>query len=703
MLSLLLINLKKHLMKKLAWVVFVSCCLLFSFQPIKYYFADEPVGFLNSKPMDSYLYFFSFYTHISLGGIALLIGWMQFSKKLRSKYMKLHRVIGKIYISSILIGGPFAFYLGFFVYGGLVTQIGFTFGAIIWILFTYLGFSAIKKGNVAKHKEYMMYSYAGTCAAIVLRLILPPLMMITSFKIAYGISVWMSWMPSVFFVYLFVHKKQMLVTFYNRFYIKQTTITLVVVGVLTVLLSFTSIHTWFYKKAAFQGVSLEKVGSLEGSIFTEEKLTEIETYLKEESETTSMMVVENGKVVFEYGDVSKISDISSARQSIVSLLYGKHIENGKINLQETIGSIGVEEKDGLLDIEKKATVEHLITSRSGVFYPSIDQESFDEDKVRGSKKPGEYFAYTHWDFNVAEFILEKKTGNTMYQELENQLAVPLKFEDWNIENQVKKGNGKKSRYPEHSIYLSTRDMAKIGQLMLQEGEWKGKQLISKEWIQKITSTVTPKDTLVDIYEMDFSSPLQRSYGYLWWLFERFYDNPDFEGAYTASGTSGHFITVIPKRNVVIVHKTIPDLMTLSGLSDRASTPDWQYWWILRNLMLHRKNISELEATKSADEIITFIKTVYDTDSEYGISERLINEYALSLADKGNHKDAIKFFELNLELYPNHGYYTHRILDYYGDSLIQLGRKKEALEAFKKSLELRPENSVAKKRIAELEL
>ncbi|MBW1295386.1 DUF2306 domain-containing protein [Aquimarina litoralis] len=691
-------------MKKLAWVVFVGCCLLFSFQPVKYFLADDPVGLLRSKPLDSYMYLISFYTHISLGGIALLIGWMQFVKKIREKYPKFHRFIGKIYIISILISGPFAFYLGFFAYGGLVTQIGFTFGALIWILFTFLGYSAIRKGNVEKHKEYMMLSYTGTCAAIVLRLILPLLMLVTSFKIAYGISVWASWIPSTLLVYLSIHKKDLLISFYRRFYIKQASITLLVLAGVTFLLSFTSAHTWFYKEAAFKGESLEKVASLSGSSFTKEKLIEIEDYLKEESETTSMLVLENGKVILEYGDVSEISYLASARKSIVSMLYGKYVMNGTIDLNETIGSIGIDEDDGLLEIEKKATVTNLITSRSGVFHKAANGGDDPQNKKeRGSKKPGEYYVYNNWDFNVAGHILEKKSGNTLYQELENQLAIPLGFEDWNIENQMKTVNRKKSRYPAHHMHLSTRDMAKVGQLMLQKGKWKGKQLISEEWIEKITTSVTPKDTVNSRYGIDPSSPMQRSYGYMWWPFERFYDNPDFEGAYTASGAYGHFITVIPKRNVVIAHKTTRDLLTLSGLSDRARTPKWRYWWILRNLMLTRKNISELEATKSTNEIITFIKQEYVKDSEYAISERLINEYGQSLADKGKHEDAIKFFELNLELYPNHGYFTHRILNYYGESLIQLGRKEDALKAFEKSLEFNPEpyNSIAKQKIEEL--
>jgi CubicO group peptidase (beta-lactamase class C family) len=48
---------------------------------------------------------------------------------------------------------------------------------------------------------------------------------------------------------------------------------------------------------------------------------------------------------------------------------------------------------------------------------------------------------------------------------------------------------------------------------------------------------------------------------MWWLFERFYDNPDFDGAYTATGAFGQFITVIPKRDIVVVHKTTVDIYT----------------------------------------------------------------------------------------------------------------------------------------------
>ncbi len=71
--------------------------------------------------------------------------------------------------------------------------------------------------------------------------------------------------------------------------------------------------------------------------------------------------------------------------------------------------------------------------------------------------------------------------------------------------------------------------------MLNKGKWNGQQIISEKWIEKITTTVTPVQTLNERYGLNESSPLQFSYGYMWWLVENFKQHPDFEGAYSASG------------------------------------------------------------------------------------------------------------------------------------------------------------------------
>ena len=357
------------------------------------------------------------------------------------------------------------------------------------------------------------------------------------------------------------------------------------IAIIVIAISFTNPRTWFYKKPSFEGIPLEKKLSLINSTFSEEKLNDIRNFLKEESGTTSMIVLENGQVVFEYGDISEISITNSCRKSILAILYGKYVENEQIHLQETIGEIGIDEDDGLLPIEKQAKIYDILTSRSGVFHiASIGGSDIKNIKERGSVKPGTYFVYNNWDFNLAGHILEAKTGNTVYEELEDQLAIPLGFQDWNIKNQKRKINKDKSRYSAYHMHLSTRDMAKIGQLMLQKGNWKDKQVIPENWVEKITKPVTPMDTISKRDELKIDYPAQFSYGMMWWIFEKFYDNPDFQGAYTAIGYEGQYITVIPKRNVVVAHKSNLDLQSMFGISNRRRTPSWKYWMILEKLM-----------------------------------------------------------------------------------------------------------------------
>jgi hypothetical protein len=72
------------------------------------------------------------------------------------------------------------------------------------------------------------------------------------------------------------------------------------------------------------------------------------------SPTTSMMVVVSGKVLYRYGEISQVSYLASARKSILSMLYGKYVANGTINLDVTIGELGIEEADGLTRARRRA-------------------------------------------------------------------------------------------------------------------------------------------------------------------------------------------------------------------------------------------------------------------------------------------------------------------------------------------------------------
>ncbi|MBW1298423.1 serine hydrolase domain-containing protein [Aquimarina litoralis] len=360
-------------------------------------------------------------------------------------------------------------------------------------------------------------------------------------------------------------------TFFSKPYIK---------GVFILSIITTLNFSCSTSKPQFAGTSFEKHKTLDGTNFTQQRLDSLTNFLKDDLETTGMVILKDGKILYEYGDIEEVSFTASCRKSILSILYGKYVENGTINLNQTIGEIGIEEDKGLLDIEKSATVDHILNSSSGVFLEPVNG-GYDKRNIleRGSVTPGEYFVYNNWDFNVAGAILEIKSGKSIYQDLEEQLAIPLGFQDWNIKNQKKKYKKSKSRYPAYHIYISTRDMAKIGQLMLNKGKWNGKQIISQQWIEKITTPVIPTQTINERYGGNESSPYQFSYGYLWWLIDNFKHHPDFEGAYTARGWGGQYITIFPKTNVVVAHKCNVSTLVKWGLLS-GGVSEYAYWNLL---------------------------------------------------------------------------------------------------------------------------
>ncbi|WP_246615915.1 DUF2306 domain-containing protein [Aquimarina litoralis] len=151
----------------------------------------------------------AFYLHIILGGISLLIGWIQFSEKIRATNIKLHKIFGKIYVISALISGCAGIYIGFFATGGLIASLGFISLGIIWTMTTYFGYAHIRKGAVQKHEKLMYFSFGACFAAVTLRIWLPILTIsFGDFIIAYKIVAWLCWVPNLLVAYYLLCKKE---------------------------------------------------------------------------------------------------------------------------------------------------------------------------------------------------------------------------------------------------------------------------------------------------------------------------------------------------------------------------------------------------------------------------------------------------------------------------------------------------------------
>lgn len=280
--------------------------------------------------------------------------------------------------------------------------------------------------------------------------------------------------------------------------------------------------------------------------FSAAKLAEIPALIKSRNMgTTGLMVVVGGKEMYTYGDVKELSYLASCRKSILSMLYGKYVRNGTIKLDETVGDLGLDDIGGLLPSEKLATVRDLITARSGCYHPAATPWGFSGGKVpeRGSVEHGTKFVYNNWDFNVAGTVFEMKAKKSIYKAFDEELAKPLMLQDWDISTHKRTSEDpSKSLYPAYHFSLSTRDMAKLGELMLRKGLWNGKQLIPADWVEESTQPVT-------------KFPEGGGYGYMWWL-EADDQYPDAcRGAFAAHGMYGQRIAVFPALDMVVAHKS----------------------------------------------------------------------------------------------------------------------------------------------------
>lgn len=178
--------------------------------PTIYFFADRKFGLLSQKSelmLENTFWNIAFYTHIILGGIALLIGWIQFNEKFRERNPKRHKQIGKVYVFSVLMSSFAGIYIGFFATGGIIASLGFISLGIGWFFTTLISLIAIKNKEIEKHKKLMLYSYALCFAAVTLRLWLPLLsFLFGDFITAYKLTAWLCWIPNVFVVKYFIAK-----------------------------------------------------------------------------------------------------------------------------------------------------------------------------------------------------------------------------------------------------------------------------------------------------------------------------------------------------------------------------------------------------------------------------------------------------------------------------------------------------------------
>ncbi len=198
--------------KKILWIVIVILAIMIGCYPSIYFIIDRKFGLLSSKDnsiLDSLLWNSAFYIHIILGGVALLVGWVQFSAKLRKRYLHIHRITGKIYVICVILSAVTGLYIAYYATGGVIAKAGFMGLSIVWFYTTLQGYLTVIKGKISAHQEWMIYSYAACLAAVTLRIWLPLLViMLHGFIAGYQVVAWLCWVPNLIVAFLIVRQKR---------------------------------------------------------------------------------------------------------------------------------------------------------------------------------------------------------------------------------------------------------------------------------------------------------------------------------------------------------------------------------------------------------------------------------------------------------------------------------------------------------------
>jgi CubicO group peptidase (beta-lactamase class C family) len=274
--------------------------------------------------------------------------------------------------------------------------------------------------------------------------------------------------------------------------------------------------------------------------------------------TDALLIIQHDSIKYEYyGNGFKQNDhhISwSMAKSVVSALIGIAIQEGKIkSIEQTVTDYLPDFKGTGYD---NVRIKDVLQMSSGVGF-NEDYGDFNSDinvmgryfalgmpmadfakRLKREREPGTFNHYVSIDTQVLGMILVKATGKSISDYMNEKLWSQINAEDdayWIVD---KAG----MEFALGGLNLTARDYAKVGQLFLDSGKWKGKQIVPQQWVR---ASVTPDAPHVMPGKRD-NAILADGYGFQWWIPFGAKDEFDAQGIYD------QFIYVDPDKDLVIV-------------------------------------------------------------------------------------------------------------------------------------------------------
>ncbi|GAC1319004.1 MAG: hypothetical protein NVSMB28_08420 [Collimonas sp.] len=318
----------------------------------------------------------------------------------------------------------------------------------------------------------------------------------------------------------------------------------------------------------------------------------------------SLLVIKDGKIIFERYSGGLVRDnnyeLYSVTKSVTSLLTGILDGEGKLASNDKIVprilAKHPELKEALAD-KKDIAVRDLLSMSSGLFYKQTEGSDTLYYGVpnrlalaansQARLLPGKEFDYTDVNPVLAGAMVSAAAGQREEVFAEEKLFKPLGMSHYRWDGVDQTGSVSGG----WGLRLRPIDMAKLGMLLLNGGQWHGKQIVPNAWIKQMTTPANPA--------------LAKDYGYYCWINHIVEGQPEFG----AMGFKGQFITVLPKQNAVVVMTSL--LPTDGGLRDATY------------LQLYRRMVNDyiLPAMKHGQKLVPDTARQAALLKELGLSEQ----------------------------------------------------------------------------------
>lgn len=280
---------------------------------------------------------------------------------------------------------------------------------------------------------------------------------------------------------------------------------------------------------------------------------------KEGQELHSIMVVKDGNVVLEKwmskGQENEPHILNSVSKTFTSMAVGLAVAEGKLSLEDKLVDLFPEHcPENPSEYLQEINVKHLLTMNCG---HSTDptRKVWGDNKENWIKvfmehpvthKPGTIYCYNSLGTYVLSAMVQKVTGQKVVDYLFPRLFIPLGINNvsWAESPQGVNTGG-------WGLYLKTEDLAKMGLMILQKGQFDGKQIVPAEWIEAASAAQVPcvpagmnSDQAHLMKKAAKTSDWLQGYGYQMWRCRY--------NSFRADGANGQYIIMIPEKNAVVV-------------------------------------------------------------------------------------------------------------------------------------------------------